>query len=253
MSVETRKTCCRFYLGDCAMDAMSERSELHLLDPGFGARCEAVRLNSFEALWALSGEAVEAPNRRRGGYSEVVLVNGTAADAALRFFLKRQRNQQRRSIGTRGRAHPTYWFEWQSIAQLQRHGDFAPPVLCYGEQRTGRESRALLAIAPLDGYVSLERFLQQDPPRGEREACLGRVGALLRRVHATGCEHGALYLKHIFVRGGEHPQVRLIDFERSRLRTSQRAAARRDIARLLRRATALEAADRAALLRAYHD
>ena len=199
---------------------------------------------TFEQVWSLSGVRVEAANNRRGGHSEVLRV-ALEKGAGQTVYLKRQRNQLRWSLQCGLSARPTYWFERHFIGLANDMGVLGPALLCYGESRQPTEHRALLMVASLDGFRSLEALLQTPLTREDRRTCLVNAGLAIRRLHSQHIEHGALYLKHIFAGPAPHREIRLIDFERSRLRYSESAARQKDLERFFRRGWQLTAWDRA--------
>ena len=219
---------------------MAAKTFLAVLGSGFMLASTPPERLTFEQVWSLSGVAVEAGNNRRGGHSEVLRVT---LDRGRMIYLKRQRNQLRWSVRYRLTAHPTYWLERDFIGLANRLGGLGPDLLCYGESRQAGEHRAFLVLAALNGFCSLEALLQNPLEREDRRACLVSAGATIRRLHAHRIEHGALYLKHIFVGPAPDRKIRLIDFERSRLRYSEQAARRHDLERFFRRASQLTAWD----------
>jgi hypothetical protein len=220
---------------------MAGKTFLAVLGSGFMLAGTPPERLTFEKVWSLSGVAVEAGNNRRGGYSEVSRV---ALGKGQTVYLKRQHNQLRWSLRCGLTPHPTYWLERDFIDLANRLGGLGPDVLCYGESRQAGEHRALLVLSALDGFCSLDALLQRPLEREDRRACLFNAGDAIRRLHAHRIEHGALYLKHIFAGPAPDRRIRLIDFERSRLRYSERAARRHDLERFFRRAWQLTAWDR---------
>lgn len=222
---------------------MAAKTFLAILGSGFMLAGTPPERLTFEEVWSLPGETVEAVNNRRGGHSEVLRVT-LDGNPGRTIYLKRQCNQLRWSLRCGLIAHPTYWLERDFIGLANRLGGLGPDLLCYGESQQAGEHRALLVLAALDGFCSLDTLLQRPLERGDRRICLFNAGDTIRRLHAHRIEHGALYLKHIFVGPAPDRRIRLIDFERSRLRYSERAARRHDLERFFRRAWQLTAWDR---------
>ena len=98
------------------------------------------------------------------------------------------------------------------------------------------------------------RRLWSDPALavGERRRLATSLGEIVRRAHAAGLYQDDLAPNNVLVSGGGSDGLRLVDFERARLRQRVGVRARRRmLAKLARAAVAVPAAQRLRFLRAY--
>lgn len=210
---------------------------------------ESQGLASFDALWALQLEAVDAPNTERGGWSSVyrLELGGSA------FYLKRQSNHLTRSL-LHPWGEPTFAREFRNIQAYRRLGIPALQAAFFAERRVPGERRAILLTRALDGWRDLEYWLQSwsSTPVATRQAILRACGELAQRLHAAGQMHGCFYPKHIFLKAdGEGFAAQLIDLEKTRPLLFGRRDRIKDLEPLLRRASAWSEAEVRELLLAY--
>ncbi|MDR2688446.1 MAG: lipopolysaccharide kinase InaA family protein [Azoarcus sp.] len=181
-------------------------------------------LDDFEALWHLSAEWFEAPNRRRGGWSGVARCElplpegGTAA-----IFLKRQENHGTRSLRHPLDGVPTFLREFKGIMNYRRHAIPSLEPVYFGMRGRGKSQRAILATEELAGFASLadleQRWAREGvPPRELRLRVLYAVAALLRQMHERKFCHRCFFPKHIFIHVTSEAGVtaRVVDLENSR-------------------------------------
>jgi len=206
-------------------------------------------LADFDALWAYSGAAVDAPNTGRGGISTVYHLQ--LGDH--RYYLKRQRGHLTRSV-----RHPwgeaTFAREWRNIQRYQRLRLATLEVAFFGVRGRARETRAILLTRALTDFTDLDSLLARwhDLPAATRSEIVRACAELARRLHAAGVKHGCFYPKHIFLQraqDGWHSCV--IDLEKSRSLLPWRADRIADIEPLLRRMPVWGEAETRAFLHTY--
>ncbi|MFZ5655111.1 MAG: lipopolysaccharide kinase InaA family protein [Pseudomonadota bacterium] len=212
-------------------------------------------LDSFAALWAVATAPVEAGNRARGGESAVGILELSAPEGPRRYYLKRQRNFNCRTLRHCWRGIPLAQREWQAIQALQARGIATLEVAAFGRERRGGEDRALLLTRALDDHQDLDAWLAAHPEAEFRQHLAAAVGALLAALHRSGWRHGCLYPKHLFVArdfaaGAGPAALRLIDLEKCK-RIRRRWGGLRDLDTLLRHCPALDAPLRERILAAY--
>ncbi|UXY52542.1 lipopolysaccharide kinase InaA family protein [Pseudomonas tohonis] len=206
-------------------------------------------LDSFEALWNLQLEAVDAPNTGRGGWSSVFRLD--LGDAA--YYLKRQSNYLSRSLA-RPFGEPTFAREFRNIQRYQVLDVPALRAAFFAEREVHGERRAILLTRALDGWTELAELLDRWPSLGEdqRAAIILAVGTLAHRLHAAGQVHGCFYPKHIFLREiGGHYESCLIDLEKTRPLLLGRRDRVKDLEPLVRRANPWGESELRELLVAY--
>jgi tRNA A-37 threonylcarbamoyl transferase component Bud32 len=171
-------------------------------------------LCSFEALWELQLDAVDAPNTGRGGWSAVCRLELDGRG----YYLKRQSNHRTRSL-RHPLGEPTFAREFRNI---QHYGALGVPALqaaFYAQRRLAGERRAILLTRALDGWQDLAAYLAQWPALDslQHQAIVRACGELARLLHGAGLRHGCFYPRHIFLRPqGEDFIACLIDLEKTR-------------------------------------
>lgn len=176
-------------------------------------------LDSFEALWALKLDAVDAPNTGRGGWSSVYRLElADASGQTQAFYLKRQLNQLTRNLG-HPLGEPTFAREFRAIQQFAGLGIPALEAAFFGQRRVAEGQQAILLTRALDSYRPLDEWFADWHSvdfRARRDIILASA-ALVRALHNTGRIHNCLYPKHIFARvDGDGAGARLIDLEKTR-------------------------------------
>jgi len=199
------------------------------------------RLDSFGALWHMDAEAIENPNKRRGGRSFVAKVMLSKPDGThVPAFLKRQENDMARILQPPFKI-PSYERELKNIMRFEKMNIPVVQPLFFEKQKNGNDVRAILITKALDGYMSFETFLKE--MKSDRALLMNRdrvfdmVASSIRRIHQKGFEHGALFGYHIFIKvDGKAPdiEIRFIDLEMAR-RHPKRVV--RDLTRLYKRTT----------------
>lgn len=212
---------------------------------------QAHGLDSFDALWALQLDAVDAPNTGRGGWSSVFRLDlGEAA-----YYLKRQSDYLTHTL-RHPFGEPTFACEFRNIRRYQRLGIPSLQPAYFGERRVNGERRAVLLTRALDDWRDLHSWLGS---WGALEAALRAqllraCAGLARTLHQAGQRHGCFYPKHIFLRrNGERFEACLIDLEKTRPLLFGRADRIVDLEALTRRAGVWSEGEMRQLLGAYLD
>lgn len=234
---------------------MFSKSSLHKSLEVFGRPDDQVLIRhnglvSFDTLWSLDAEWVEAPNYRREGWSGVVrteLSNVTGPPTAI--YLKRQSGHCYRSLRPPFHRKPTAYREYRNLMVMKARAINAPDVLYYGERLQNGAWQAILMTREIPQSISLAAYLQksgQRPPDEVRRV-IAETAALIGKLHRAGLQHSALYGKHILVSGVDRPQGGvdrpyglpvpfLIDCEKTRQRAFRWSSAIRDLNQLKRHA-----------------
>jgi len=183
--------------------------------------------------WSVTGEWVEEPNNRRGGFSGVQRV--VLPQSGECYYVKRQRNHLFRSVRyPTGR--PTLLREWQSMRFCQSIGVPTAPLVFFDMQKGKEGWESILVTRDLQGYVSLDRaYVEKLWTCQQRAEALRTVAGALISLHRAHRKHGHLYPKEVFVNmSGERPAVAIVDWELSRSRLTAAQAAQPDVRRLLK-------------------
>ncbi len=206
---------------------------MFVIAPGWEQTMREADLDSFERIWELDEDWIEAPNERRQGWSGVVRRNIDSGDGPVPLFIKRQQGQNRRTLTHPFRSRPTYFFEYRF---LHRRGEQFPQLVgyaCYGERHRDGADQAVLATIGLQDYLDLNT-LAAETPRSELQALLAELYRAVLPLHLARLQHGALYAAHIFAHN-ESRGIKLIDLERVRFRARKRVAARADLKQFINR------------------
>ena len=191
--------------------------------------------HTFHQWWQRQGDWVETPNVRRGGESGVQRL----LDQDCVLYAKRQIGHIYRSL-LHPKGRPTVLRERKALLALDALGVKVPRLVYCGIEHDPLQGwRGLLVTEALEGFEDIEHWYAQggreaygEGPHGE---LLQQIGATLARMHLGRWQHGCLYAKHVFINlEGAHPQVALLDLEKSRQRLSRRQAAHHDLRQLQR-------------------
>jgi tRNA A-37 threonylcarbamoyl transferase component Bud32 len=213
---------------------------------------EQHKLNSFEALWALQLDAVDAPNtgRSHDGWSSVYRLE---LDGRV-YYLKRQRNHLTRNLA-HPLGEPTFAREFRSIQRYQKRNVPALSAAFYAQRRMPDNAQcAILLTHALEGWHDMESQLAiwNDLPAASRDGLLTACGQLVRRLHQARLVHGCLYPRHVFVRATTTGfDACLIDLEKTRPLWRGRLDRVKDLEQFTRHTPALSATERDKLLAAY--
>lgn len=177
----------------------------------------------FDALWQLDAQQVDAPNAHRGGWSTVARRELVLAQGGTRgVYIKRQENFSTRSWRHPLAGNPTTLRELRQLLLLRGRGVPCVEPVCFALRREGRDHRAVLLTAALDGFLDLDalaaRWRDEPAPWVVRRRVVDAVAGSIRALHACRIRHGCLYPKHVFVRiatGDEAVEARLIDLEKA--------------------------------------
>jgi len=229
-----------------------------IVAPAFVERLRAAGVERFDDLWTLPRGWVDEPNRLGRGWSGVSRHELNAPDGSrIALYLKRQEN---------------YYLKWfhrlLGITSLKReHGNLrrcetlgipTAAAITFASRRVGGNQQAMLVVAALDDFISLDRVL---PQRGEPEPAgvratfriAGAVAQAVARFHTRRLSYSSLYPKHVMIHrrwiDGEtlpatETPVRFIDIERLKRRLSLGACLRADLEKLNRHVKTLRRSPR---------
>lgn len=191
----------------------------------------------FNDFWNEPHVFVDDVNYRRNGWSAVSLLNVIDVESIEhRFFLKRQENQQRYSLG-----HPfgalTYQFEVEAIARMDAVGIPCVNVVASGFRKESGKTQGFVLTKGIDGE-SLKDFASTNPDWESVRQQLEALANTLFDMHSASWQHGALYPVHIFM-NWQSSQITFIDLERARKRRNPALAAEADFIQFLKRSDAL--------------
>lgn len=223
------------------------------ISPQYRPLLEGNELDSFDALWNLSLDSVDAPNVNRGGWSEVFRLEIEGQG----YFLKRQSNHLTRNILPLLR-EPTFVREFRNLQRLQSHGVPTLEVVFFAHNPLPGDNRAILMTRELDGWFPFDYWLNNWSARPEtlRSQLLAACGKLARQTYAAGLVHGCFYPKHVFL----HPRqtdggfdAALIDLEKAHPAWMHWHGISKDIGQFIRHSPGLSESDLNTLLAAWQN
>jgi hypothetical protein len=213
-----------------------------------GADASALAPLLERALRQLAG-AQDLRSGRRKRLFRLALGTGPGPDHLLkRSGYRPSRGRLRHARGSKARRE-------LAIAQgLAARGVPVVVPLAAGERRrAGRLIECFLLAPLLGGALDLRRhWSERALAPAERRRLVRSLGQLVRRAHDAGLHQDDLAPNNVLVSGAAMDELRLVDFERARLRWRVGAGPRRrTLAKLLRAAAGLSAAQRLRFLHAY--
>jgi hypothetical protein len=178
-------------------------------------------LDNFNVLWDIALSPVDRLNRRGSGWSSVSrleLKNHEGRPVAV--FLKRQENYKFRSLIFPTVKVSSFEREMRNLTRFRKKNIPVAEPVYFAARRVKGNLRAILIVASLDGYVDLNQCLKgiQKNPTGfkKKDRLIKALADVLRQMHQSGFLHGAMFGKHLFVKGNDDfsvIDVRLIDLE----------------------------------------
>lgn len=152
-------------------------------------------------------------------------------DSQQNYYVKRQVNQFRYSLSVPLGAL-TFEHEALAIRRNLTLGLPAVEIACWGVRKKPGSTMGVLVTPEIDS-CSLESILATQRFTPALGILLYRCGEQLLEMHSHGLQHGALYPKHIHL-DQQTGIIKLIDFERTRKRSSAHKAIRSDFRQLLK-------------------
>ncbi len=162
-------------------------------------------LREFEDFWAVEHAWFEVPNHRRGGWSGVMCFTLKQADGSeLEVFLKRQENQMTTTIWHPIKGMLTFAKEFYYLKLFKKLGIPSLNPIYFAQKQSKHSHRAILMTEALQGFLSLEVYLEQWhqsgwPTSKQQQLIMQAVAQPIRLMHQHHLQHNCLYPKHIFI------------------------------------------------------
>lgn len=186
------------------------------VDEAFAQFMKEQGLSGFDDLWKQSMDLVEEGNyREKGSQSEVSRWHHAYVKKQQNYTTKLSRWLKPKAVCAR---------EFENIIAWQKLDIPTLEVLYFHQEALAR--RAILVTKALDGYQSLESWLQQTSNLNIRAKVFARVATILSNIHSKGWHHRCFFPKHIYVNTANPEMVRIIDLEKAR---KQRIIKRNDM------------------------
>lgn len=176
-------------------------------------------LDTFDALWALKIDAVDAPNTGRGGWSSVYRLELEDANGRQQsFFLKRQDNHRTRTLHSPF-GEPTFAREFRAIQTYAKQGIPALEAAFFAQRNEKGHAQAVLLTRALDDYAPLDEWFERwgQLSSADIRTLIQSAAALVRALHNADRIHNCLYPKHVFLKlHSDGAGARFIDLEKTR-------------------------------------
>ena len=178
-------------------------------------------LDDFDALWNIALPPVDRLNRRDNGWSSVSRLDLKNSDGqCVGVFLKRQENYKFRSLIFPAFKVASFEREMRNLKRFRKKNIPVAEPVYFAKRRVNGKLRAILIVARLEGYLDLNHFMEgmrkNQTGFKKKDRLIKALADVLRRMHQHGFLHGAMFGKHVFVKGNEDfsvIEVRLIDLE----------------------------------------
>lgn len=173
----------------------------------------SVGLEELDDFLRLSGKEMDR-NRRSVVYRLELGVNKTV------FYIKIHRNYVKKGLGTFFRKIPYCKIEVNNMMHYARAGLEELEPVAWG-WRSGKVNVAFLLIKELDGYLSLQEWLESPDclSAKKRRKVSTAIARMLALMHSYGLAHIDLFTWHIFIKkDGDGYRAHAIDFERTKVK-----------------------------------
>lgn len=185
---------------------------------------------SFDVLWNMQIGAVDEPNKRKDGWSQVSYFELPEGN----FYLHRQEAYFTRTLN-KPFGEPTFRREFRATQKFANLGIPAMKSAYFAQ----RGKKAILITYALDGYQELQQYLDRwlELSQEIQEGIILACAKLAKILHQAGQIHNCFYPKHIFLKelaeGGF--DAKLIDLEKTRAIIFPKRDRIRDLETLKRR------------------
>lgn len=181
---------------------------------------QQLQLATFDQIWDYPVKWIDEPNQNRGGWSGVGRLEVLHQNKPVVLYIKKQLNHTTRTFMHPIKGVPTFAKEFEVIRYLASHGVNVPQVVFFAQQDVPEGQQAILVTEVLEGYQSLDILTENRKKMmmlSEQRNLTAAIADALKRMHALGIQHRALYSKHVFVKQcAETFEIALIDLEKSR-------------------------------------
>lgn len=181
------------------------------------ATLQTQQLASFDKMWDWPITWIDTPNDNRGGWSAVGRAQLQHHHQLTTLYVKKQQNHTTRTWRHPIKGEPTFATEFRTIQYLQARGIAVPKVVFFGARQTSEGSQAVLITENLAEYQPLDALNLAEMSLRQKRNLLKNVAQTVKKMHDTGIQHRALYLKHLFVKkNADSFEVAVIDLEKAR-------------------------------------
>lgn len=189
-------------------------------NPGWQSTLENEQFVTFDQIWNHPVEWIDTPNQNRGGWSGVGRVEIVKDGRPVTLFVKKQQNHTSRSWLHPIKGVPTFAQEFEALRYLAANNVATPELVFFAQRSVNEGQQAILITELLEGYQPLDQLTavqKKSMPLAQQRELISCIASAVKRMHALGIQHRALYAKHIFVKAAAASfEVAFIDLEKSR-------------------------------------
>jgi len=205
-------------------------------------------LRDFAAIWQLQTDFVEVPNKRHGGWSNVICHTlQLPQGGAVQVYIKRQLSHHYYPLLSRIRGKAFLQREYKNLLKLKKENILVPQILYFSE-RNNEKYQAILILRALDEFISLDKLAGRKVAFNLKKRITASVAQMVRQFHQIPMRHNCFYNKHIFVQYPVPEQdpihIAVIDLEKAKKACAFLRASIRDLAKMYRYDSGFSRTDR---------
>ncbi len=174
-------------------------------DPEWESLLKQAGYHDFDSWWNAEAEIVEEGNYR--GKDATVswsLVSRFKLPDGRTIYLKRQQNHYPNNLILKYLRIPTFEVEWKNYLKHKAAGVPTMRIIYYANRKKDGNRQCIIASEELKDMCCLDHLIKWYvnngwPPRSERLAILAAILDSVKKMHAAGLIHNALYGRHIYM------------------------------------------------------
>jgi len=186
----------------------------------------------FNSWWNAEKNLVESGNfRGSDANTSWSHVSKITLPSGQNIYLKRQQNHYPNNSLLKLRRILTFEIEWKNYLNFQKAGVPTMKIIRFAYRKQEGNRQAIIVSEELEGMSPIDKLVAYYethgwPHKKDRYAILDALLAVIKKLHAAGIIHNALYSRHIYVNipmidGVPAPippevHVALIDLERAK-------------------------------------
>jgi len=180
------------------------------IDPAWKDALAQAGYTDFDSWWDAEGSLVEEGNFRGNDnnkywshVSRIDLADGRTV------YLKRQQNHYPNNLILKWRRLTTFEIEWANYNKFQKAGIPTMNIVYFAHRKTNGNRQSILVSEELKGMTSLHDLIiwsenHQWPNRSDRLRMIESMALVVKKLHASGIIHNALYGRHLYINVQTH-------------------------------------------------
>lgn len=204
---------------------------VQFIDPHWKDFLKEAGYANFDSWWNAKKNLVEVGNfRGPDANTSWSHVSKLSLPEDRSVYVKRQQNHYPNNIILKHRRLATFEIEWKNYQLLKKAGIPTLNIIYFESRKVGGDKQCILVSEELSGMNPIHKLVKWYkkntwPKREQRKAILIAIAQVIKKMHAAGLSHNALYGRHIYLNipfedgSPKMPnklEVRLIDLERTK-------------------------------------